>query len=95
MRRTRTVEVNCPECEAPLKVEVSPPWPVEIEDVTGAHAEGCPLIGRECDSASFCNLVLAAFDDEDKAARDQEDDSRMERERDRAWEDLNLDGREP
>ena len=99
MRRTRnaTVEVNCPECGAPLTVEVSPPWPgryypdgsvappepAEIEDVTGGHEDGCSLQGLEGDSDAFYELVLATLNEEEEAARDREDASRMERERER------------
>ncbi len=117
MRRNRnaTVEVNCPECEAPLKVEVSPLWPgvryypdgsgappepAEIVDIRGEHQtcpefplssqtevidgdQECPLKGQEFDDAGFYDIVLAALDDEEEAARDREDDSRMERERER------------
>ena len=98
MRHTRNaiVTVNCPACEAPLTVEVSPPWPgvqyykdgsgsppepAEIVDVTG-HILPCPLASEDDDDCLY-EIVMEALGGEEQAARDREDDSRMERERER------------
>ena len=97
MRHNAKITVVCPECEASLRVEVSPAWPgvryyrdgsgsppepAEIEDVVGQHTLPCSYASED-DDDKFYDHVMEALAEEEQAAMDAEADSRMERERER------------